>query len=65
MRPEADEMTHAQALRLSFFLTAITCSLVAALGYAMYGTAVRDIVTFNLPRVSRHLECQLPMHYLS
>jgi len=39
-----------QALRLSFFLTAITCSLVAALGYAMYGTAVRDIVTFNLPR---------------
>lgn len=35
-------------------LTAFTCSLVAALGYAMYGSAVREIVTFNLPRVSPH-----------
>ena len=45
----------AQALNVSFFLTFVVCSLVAGAGYAMYGPAVRDVVTFNLPRVRRFL----------
>ena len=51
----------AQALQFAFMLTAFTCSLVAALGYTMYGSSVREIVTFNLPRVSQigSVKCRL------
>ena len=38
---------------VSFFVTGVICATIASLGYFMYGTGVRDIITLSLPPV-RH-----------
>jgi hypothetical protein len=36
----------------AFGITGAICALMGTLGYLMYGTGVKDVVTFNLPPVS-------------
>lgn len=38
-------------MNVSFMLTALLCTLIGGSGYYMFGSAARDIVTFNLPSV--------------
>ena len=40
-----------QVLNVAFLLVGALCTLMGAAGYYMYGNAVRDVVTFNLPKV--------------
>lgn len=39
---------------MAFLMVGTLCTLVGSAGYYMYGNAVRDVVTFNLPKV-RHM----------
>ena len=42
-----------QVLNVAFLMVGTLCTLVGSAGYYMYGNAVRDVVTFNLPKVRR------------
>ena len=49
-----------QVLNVAYMVVGGLCTFIGATGYYMYGTAARDLVTFNLPAVrmqlSQHME---------
>ena len=44
-----------QVLNVAFLTVGTLCTLVGSAGYYMYGNAVRDVVTFNLPKVPQYI----------
>lgn len=40
---------------MAYLVVGGLCTFIGATGYYMYGTAARDLVTFNLPAVRMHL----------
>jgi hypothetical protein len=42
-----------QVINTAYGITGSICGLMGTLGYLMYGNGVKDVVTFNLPPVSR------------
>lgn len=40
-----------QVLNLAYVILASLCTFLGVTGYAMYGSQVLDVVTFNLPKV--------------
>lgn len=38
-----------RVMDVSFLLTALLCTLIGGAGYYMFGSAARDVITFNLP----------------
>ena len=44
-----------QVLNVAYLVVGGLCTFIGATGYYMYGTAARDLITFNLPAVRMHL----------
>jgi len=40
-----------QVMNVAFIITALLCTVIGGCGYYMFGSAARDVVTFNLPAV--------------
>ena len=40
-----------QVMNVAFLVTALLCTIIGGCGYYMFGSAARDVVTFNLPAV--------------
>lgn len=38
-------------MNVSFLITSLLCTLIGGSGYYMFGSAARDVITFNLPAV--------------
>ena len=47
-----------QVLNVAYMVVGGLCTFIGASGYYMYGTAARDLVTFNLPAVREHFLSQ-------
>ena len=40
-----------QVMNVAFIVTALLCTVIGGCGYYMFGSAARDVITFNLPAV--------------
>lgn len=53
----------AQVLDVAYLVVGGLCTFIGAAGYYMYGNAALDVITFNLPKVtkcfSRAYRCML------
>lgn len=44
----------AQVLNTAYLVVGGLCTFIGATGYYMFGTAAKDLITFNLPAVRTH-----------
>ena len=50
-----------QVMNVAFIITALLCTVIGGCGYYMFGSAARDVVTFNLPAVRLRAAVVIPM----
>jgi hypothetical protein len=43
-----------QVLDAAYLVVGALCTFIGAAGYYMYGNGALDVITFNLPKVTRH-----------